>query len=363
MFSVYNALAALTAGIAAGFDTDICIKALEETKSVDGRFEIVNKQPLVIVDYAHTPDGLLNVLKAARELTPKDSNLICMFGCGGDRDATKRPKMGKIAEEAADIVVVTSDNPRSEDPQLIISDILALYQKNSHPDETRFRNFSSPSLARRHVVYKLISTSANEELLREIPHIPFLDLSIVFYLLFDDGDTRFSSLVYNDQAIRWHLGAGELYALAGKNSLSLLPPLLRSMADVMRDMAAERMDEDTSQLFDHLLEEQRSSHPLYVLTNQAEFNGASCILYPGQLKNFADALESDLIVLPSSIHEVLITPDRDNSHYDSLSTMVSQINEEEVLREDRLSDHIYLYSRESGRLSAPGGDSVLIPAR
>ena len=116
MFSVYNALAALAAGIAMGFDKDICIKALEETKSVDGRFEIVNKQPLVIVDYAHTPDGLENVLKAARELTPEGSNLICMFGCGGDRDATKRP---------ADIVVVTSDNPRSEDPQLIISDILA----------------------------------------------------------------------------------------------------------------------------------------------------------------------------------------------------------------------------------------------
>ena len=125
MFSVYNALAALTAGLAMGFDADICVKALEETKSVDGRFEIVNKQPLVIVDYAHTPDGLENVLKAARELTPKDARLICMFGCGGDRDATKRPKMGKIADENADIVVVTSDNPRSEDPQLIISDILA----------------------------------------------------------------------------------------------------------------------------------------------------------------------------------------------------------------------------------------------
>ena len=125
MFSVYNALAALTAGIAMGFDIDVCIKALEETKSVDGRFEIVSKKPLVIVDYAHTPDGLENVLKAARELTPKDANLVCMFGCGGDRDATKRPKMGKIADENADIVVVTSDNPRSEDPQLILSDILA----------------------------------------------------------------------------------------------------------------------------------------------------------------------------------------------------------------------------------------------
>ena len=125
MFSVYNALAALTAGIAAGIDEEVCVKALEETKSVDGRFEIVNKKPLVIVDYAHTPDGLQNVLKAAKELTPKDNNLICLFGCGGDRDATKRPKMGKIADELSDIVVVTSDNPRSEDPQLIISDILA----------------------------------------------------------------------------------------------------------------------------------------------------------------------------------------------------------------------------------------------
>lgn len=125
MFSVYNALAALAAGLAAGIDEDICIKALEETRSVDGRFEIVNKKPLVIVDYAHTPDGLQNVLKAAKELTPEGCNLICMFGCGGDRDATKRPQMGKIADELSDIVVVTSDNPRSEDPQLIISDILA----------------------------------------------------------------------------------------------------------------------------------------------------------------------------------------------------------------------------------------------
>ena len=125
MFSVYNALAALCTAIAAGVDVKTCIKALEETKSVDGRFEIVNKKPLVIVDYAHTPDGLENVLKAARELVPSEGRLVCLFGCGGDRDATKRPKMGKIADEFADVVVVTSDNPRSEDPQLIISDILA----------------------------------------------------------------------------------------------------------------------------------------------------------------------------------------------------------------------------------------------
>ena len=124
MFSVYNALAAFACALAMNIDYKIIINALEKTKSVAGRFEIVSKKPLVIVDYAHTPDGLENVLKAARELTPKESSLICLFGCGGDRDTTKRPKMGKIADELSDKVVVTSDNPRSEDPQLIISDIM-----------------------------------------------------------------------------------------------------------------------------------------------------------------------------------------------------------------------------------------------
>ena len=124
MFSIYNALAAFAGALAMGIDYKIIISALEKTKSVAGRFEIVTKKPLVIVDYAHTPDGLENVLKAARELTPATSKLICLFGCGGDRDTTKRPKMGKIADDLSDKVVITSDNPRSEDPQLIISDIM-----------------------------------------------------------------------------------------------------------------------------------------------------------------------------------------------------------------------------------------------
>lgn len=125
MFSVYNVLAALTTALAIGLDIEICIKTLESIKGVAGRFEIIVQKPTVIVDYAHTPDGLENVLKAAREITPKEGHLICLFGCGGDRDATKRPKMGTIAEQYADKVIVTSDNPRSEDPQQIITDILA----------------------------------------------------------------------------------------------------------------------------------------------------------------------------------------------------------------------------------------------
>lgn len=125
MFSVYNVLAAIASALALNFDIEKSIKVLENIGGVAGRFEIIINKPTVIVDYAHTPDGLENVLKAARDITPSDGKLICLFGCGGDRDATKRPRMGRIAEEYADRVIVTSDNPRSEDPQQIITDILA----------------------------------------------------------------------------------------------------------------------------------------------------------------------------------------------------------------------------------------------
>lgn len=125
MFSVYNSLAAIGAALASGIELETIKEALEDTRSVAGRFEIVQTNPMVIVDYAHTPDGLENILRAARELTPKNGNLICMFGCGGNRDCTKRPKMGKIAQQLCDKIVITSDNPRQEDPQQIITDILS----------------------------------------------------------------------------------------------------------------------------------------------------------------------------------------------------------------------------------------------
>ena len=131
-FSIYNIMAAIATALALNFDIEKSIKVLEKISGVAGRFEIVNTNPTVIVDYAHTPDGLKNVLNAAKDITPSDGKLVCVFGCGGDRDATKRPKMGEIAEEIADKVVITSDNPRSEDPQQIITDILAGFKSTNN---------------------------------------------------------------------------------------------------------------------------------------------------------------------------------------------------------------------------------------
>jgi UDP-N-acetylmuramoyl-L-alanyl-D-glutamate--2,6-diaminopimelate ligase len=124
-FNVENALAALAAAHSLGIDLDRAGEALAGAGRVPGRFEPLDEgQPYaVLVDYAHTPDSLENVLLAARRLT--DERLICVFGCGGDRDRDKRPVMGRIAAEHADTCVVTSDNPRSEDPLAIIEQIVA----------------------------------------------------------------------------------------------------------------------------------------------------------------------------------------------------------------------------------------------
>lgn len=123
-FSVYNALAAFAWGIESGYPLKSVVEALAEIKGVPGRFESIRKgQPfLVIVDYAHTPDGLENVLKTAREIT--SGKLITVFGCGGDRDSKKRPLMAEAASRWSDEIVITSDNPRTEDPEKIIENIL-----------------------------------------------------------------------------------------------------------------------------------------------------------------------------------------------------------------------------------------------
>jgi UDP-N-acetylmuramoyl-L-alanyl-D-glutamate--2,6-diaminopimelate ligase len=124
-FNVENALGALAAARLLGIDDDAIARGLESVRGVPGRFESIDEgQPFdVIVDYAHKPVALESVLRAARELAT--GRVLCVFGCGGDRDREKRPQMGRIASELADVVIVTNDNPRSEEPQAIIDAIVA----------------------------------------------------------------------------------------------------------------------------------------------------------------------------------------------------------------------------------------------
>ncbi len=132
-FSVYNGLAAATACLAVGVPFERVVAALSAATGVKGRAEVVptGRDFTVVIDYAHTPDGLENICRTLKECCA--GRLVTLFGCGGDRDKTKRPLMGKIAAELSDFVVVTSDNPRSEEPMAIIEDILVGLQGTKTP--------------------------------------------------------------------------------------------------------------------------------------------------------------------------------------------------------------------------------------
>ena len=133
-FNVENVLAAVAVADLLELDPDAVRAGIAAVGGVPGRFEAVEAgQPFaVLVDYAHTPDGLENLLVSAREITA--GRLICVFGCGGDRDRGKRPLMGAIARRLADVAIVTSDNPRSEDPEAIIAEIMGGVQMTAEPD-------------------------------------------------------------------------------------------------------------------------------------------------------------------------------------------------------------------------------------
>jgi len=133
LFSVYNALAAATACHALGVPIHNIRAGLEKVKGIPGRFELLNPgtEYSVIIDYAHTPDGLENVLKTARDFTK--GRVITVFGCGGDRDPSKRPIMGEVAGRYSDFCIITSDNPRNEDPMAIIQQIIPGVKKTACP--------------------------------------------------------------------------------------------------------------------------------------------------------------------------------------------------------------------------------------
>lgn len=132
MHNVYNILAAVGIGLNEGIALDVISRGIARLEQVPGRLERIDSRKgfSVFIDYAHTEDALKNVLEALRKINPK--RIITVFGCGGDRDKTKRPKMGRMAGQLSDVVIVTTDNPRSEDPQSIISEIILGFSTDNY---------------------------------------------------------------------------------------------------------------------------------------------------------------------------------------------------------------------------------------
>ena len=187
------------------------------------------------------------------------------------------------------------------------------------------------------IVFKLIHQEKNQRLLEDIPHIPYLDLAIVFYALYESMDLGTGRiLIHNEHLERWGTTALELLEIAKINTPVLLPFEFKNIMDVLMDQSNSFFD------FDQL-----GDIPLYVLTNRLRLFGASCMLYPKLLAYIGQTLDSDYYILPSSLHELIIIPAKDMSELRELSQMVDHINENDVITEEVLSDHAYYYERET----------------
>lgn len=195
------------------------------------------------------------------------------------------------------------------------------------------------------IVWRLISRDKNEELLKTVPWMPYLDLAVVFSLMIQsEGETQISSLVTNAVSASWHVTAEELFALAKENTPRIFPASFRRLETVIEEYFPGATD---------IVPEDCPVPTLYVLTNDFAHHGAACVLYPDKLKDLADRFGSDLLILPSSIHEVLIIADSDTfteHDYHVFCNTIKNVNRESIQPEDFLSDNMYRYCRETGRL-------------
>ncbi len=229
----------------------------------------------------------------------------------------------------------------------ILEEVVSVYRENSDValgDMSRLLDFEN---LKEKVVYKLIQEGTNQELLEDVPYFEFLDLAVVFYLILDENeDTQMTALIHNSHMATWGTTKVELKELAMKNTPVLLPPVIRTMRDIMREILKKQFEDlYVEELFDDFMEEGLEKPPLYVLSNRRQMNGSSCILYEGCLEKFALEQNADVIILPSSQHELILIPDKEGLDYGDLQEMVEQINKSEVPVEDVLSDHVYKYDR------------------
>ncbi|MBR6256293.1 MAG: hypothetical protein IKR23_02855 [Lachnospiraceae bacterium] len=217
--------------------------------------------------------------------------------------------------------------------------------------------------ARKRIAYRLINMQKNTELLKEVPYIRFLDMAVVFYYLL--GDEEFgnaSILIYNKHMECWNVTTEDLYDQAKENTCRLLPAGIESLSQLMKNVlkanirkkAEEsglcRDDESIEDIADSMMEQMTGggdTSPLFVLTNNINYYGAACLLYEGVLKEFADTLETDLYILPSSVHEIILLPDLGYEDAGFLKTMVSEVNDTQLSPDEVLSDTIYHYDRNT----------------
>lgn len=250
----------------------------------------------------------------------------------------------------------------------ISENVLSIYHDNNAPFNFDFDYFTDFNKIKDRICFKLCNTEKNSELLRDIPSVPFKDLSIVFYIFIsNDAIGNGQVLIKNDLFAKWNIKYSELMDYALTNTPKLLGRKFCNIINLLEDMAKRKgLNSDIEALPD--FEMLKGENPsLYVLSNQESFNGASCILYEGEMEKLSNEIGDSYFIIPSSIHELIIVPENMeiegsdfNGKCNTLLDMIHNVNLTEVPESDFLSDNLYYYDKTDKNLSVI--DSALFTA-
>lgn len=233
---------------------------------------------------------------------------------------------------------------KGESIQSEARNLVADYRRSLPEEGFDVSFYEDYELVKEGLSYKLISAERNTELLENIPHVPFLDLAIVFYYAFDrDGLPDGSILIRNKHMEMWNVTTEQLMKDAGENSPKALPGVCRDIWNVLKRIQPAEAE--------CILEENEPEPPMYVLSNSRMINGAAAMLYPGMLKELSEKLDSNLYIIPSSVHEVIIFSDRLSDDKKSLTDMIYTVNRTQMDPQDILSDSLYFYNRKEEKIS------------
>ncbi|MEE1257988.1 MAG: DUF5688 family protein [Lachnospiraceae bacterium] len=235
----------------------------------------------------------------------------------------------------------------------IVDEVLDTYERNKVNQSVDMRFFMNYERIKDRIIFKLIHAERNKELLKDIPHIRYLDFAVVFQcLISDEMFGNATIMIHNAHLKIWEITENELYEKAIKNTPVLQRYDIKTMKDVLCEMMLlEEMEGKEILNKNEYIEDLQDATPMYVLSNRTRVQGASCILYPNILKDFASAVKSDFYILPSSVHEVILLPAQGDEDKEGLKRMVCEVNETQVEREEVLSDSVYYYSQEKEELS------------
>ena len=229
---------------------------------------------------------------------------------------------------------------KGDSVETICNDILECYQKYQPKQDFDSTLYTDYEKAKKRIIYRLVNYERNRELLKEIPHVRYLDFAIIFYCLLSvSSKEQAGILIYKHHLSFWNIDTDTLFSLARENTPKLLPIHIEDMAGVILSL----MGPTGLSLAD-------LNCPMYILTNKYRTNGATVLLYDSLLPELSNHFHSDLIIIPSSIHEVLILPIDQPCEAEVFRSMIAQVNENELSSEEILSDNAYIYKRDEGTL-------------